>query len=57
MYKFWQIEHPFTRQLLNKITIDIEAGESQSIVVVLKTPVSAKPIDMLTSLKITCAGI
>ena len=57
MYKYWQIEHPQTRQLLNKITIDIEPGDSQSIVVVLKTPVCTKPLDMLSSLKITCIGI
>ena len=57
LYKYWQIEHPETKQLLNKITIDIEPGESQSIVVVLKSPVCSKPIDMLSSLKITCIGI
>ena len=28
LYKYWQIEHPDSKQLLNKITIDLEAGES-----------------------------
>ena len=57
LYKHWSIEQPVTKQLISKVVLELEPGQTQSIIVVLRTPVVTKAIDMLTSLKITCSGI
>jgi len=51
--KCWGIEHPTTKQLLNKVQIELEPSESKSIVIVCKAPQCMKPINMLSVLKVT----
>ncbi len=52
-YRCWFIEHPTTKQLMNKVTVELEASESISLVIVLKSPSVVKPANMMSMLKIT----
>jgi len=38
LYKCWTIEQPSTKQLMHKITVELEPNESQLVVIVLKSP-------------------
>ena len=51
--KCWGIEHPTSKQLLNKVQIELEPSESKSIVIVCKAPQCMKPINMLSVIKVT----
>ena len=53
LYKCWFLEHPVTKQLTHKIALNLEASESQTLVVVLKSPTLMRVVNMLSIVKIT----
>ena len=52
-YRCWFVEHPTSKQLMNKVTVELEPSESITLVVVLKSPSVVKPANMMSMLKIT----
>lgn len=53
LYKAWSIEQPHTKQLMSKITIELQPQEAQTLVVVLKSPTLQRTVNMMSFLKVT----
>jgi len=47
-YESWFIENPMTQELTKRITLKLGANSTQDFVIVVRCPLSKKPVDLLS---------